>query len=186
MFSLRTLIFREKHGARPAHGFKVRLWQVLDAALPPISRSELRYAFMRKTAIGFAIILPFLLGSTTAYAYNSPSVTEGSVLYPMKRGIETIQIRFARTPSDQAVVHIKMYSRRLDEAERLLNAQVQMMHTLQHANIDDEAISQATKAVEIDAVMRAKFSKDLQKMRSRYETVRHRVHIDVPDRQNRP
>ncbi len=186
MFSLQALIFREKHSARPAHGFKVRLWQVLDAALPPISRSELRYAFMRKIAIGFAIILPCLLGGTTAYAYNSSSVTEGSVLYPVKRGIETVQIRFARTPSDQAVVHIQMYSRRLDEAERLSNAQVMMIQTLQYADINDEAINQATKAVEIDAVMRVKFSKDLQRMRSRYQTVRFRVHTTVPDQQNRP
>lgn len=134
----------------------------------------------KKTAIGFAIILPCLMGGTSAYAYSSSSVTEGSVLYPVKRGIETVRVHFAVTPEDRAVIHLQLYERRLDEAERLSEARALMIQALNDAVDEDDQVSGLAEAVEIDALMREKFAQDLLRIQSRYEMVRLRVRIDEP------
>lgn len=135
---------------------------------------------VKKMAIGFAIILPCLMGGTSAYAYSSSSVTEGNVLYPVKRGIETIRVHFAGSPEDLATVHLQLYERRLDEAEQLLETRALMIQTLNDAAGEDDEVSSFTEAAEIDAIMREKFAQDLQRIQSRYQMVRLRVHIDEP------
>jgi hypothetical protein len=134
----------------------------------------------KKVAIGFAIVLPCLMGGTSVYAYSSPSVTEGNVLYPVKRGIETVRVHFAGSPADRATIHLQLYERRLDEAERLLETRALMIQTLNEAVDEDNEVSGLTEAEEIDAIMRLKFAQDLQRIQSRYQMVRLRVHIDEP------
>lgn len=180
MFSLKTLIIREKFAARPTRVFRARLWDTLSATLPPVTRHDARMVMFKKTAIGFAIILPCLMGGTSAYAYSSSSVTEGNVLYPVKRGIETVRVHFAATPEDRATIHLQLYERRLDEAERLLETRGLMIQTLNDAADEDDQVSGLTEAAEIDAMMREKFAQDLQRIQSRYETVRLRVHVVEP------
>lgn len=180
MFSLKTLIIRERFAARPTRVFRARLWETLSATLPPVTRHDARMLMFKKTAIGFAIILPCLMGGTTAYAYSSSSVTEGNVLYPVKRGIEIVRVHFAATPADLAAIHLQLYERRLDEAERLLQTRSLMIQTLNDAAGEDDQITGFTEAAEVDAMMRERFAQDLRRMQSRYETVRLRVHIDEP------
>lgn len=180
MFSLKTLIIREKFAARPTRIFRTRLWDTLSATLPPVTRHDARILMLKKTAIGFAIILPCLMGGTSAYAYSSTSVTEGNMLYPVKRGIETVRVRFATTPADRATIHLQLYERRLDEAERLLQTRALMIQTLNSAAGEDDEVSGLTEMAEIDALMRERFAQDLRRMQSRYETVRLRVHVVEP------
>jgi hypothetical protein len=62
------------------------------------------------------ISLALLLGvGTTSYAYASPSVCHGHILYPLKTGVETMEKTFYRTPDAQAQFQMKSLERRADE-----------------------------------------------------------------------
>lgn len=180
MLSLKTLIIREKFAARPTRVFRARLWETLSATLPPVTRHDARVLLMKKMAVGFAIILPFVMGGTSAYAYSSPSVTEGNVLYPVKRGIETVRVHFATSPEDRTTIHLQLYERRLDEAERLLETRALMIQALNDAVDEDDQVNGFAETEQIDAMMREKFAQDLLRIQSRYETVRLRVRIGEP------
>lgn len=180
MFSLKWKMFTERRSASPSHAFRAKLWNTLDAALPPLTRTERMHGVIRRTAVGFAIAIPVLLGGTSAYAYSSPSVTEGSVLYPMKRGIEVIQLRFVSSPEDVADLHLQLYERRLDEAERLLDAQDHVIETLNAAVDEDDVVDALQAMAAIDAARRAEMLEHLEEMQLRYEMMRSRVQVDEP------
>lgn len=67
-------------------------------------------------AMAFAVIVLLLAGGGGAYAYTSPEVTEGSVLYPVKQVIEGIEEVTKVTPEAKAEFYLKKIERR--EAER--------------------------------------------------------------------
>lgn len=71
------------------------------------------------TAAGMIAML--LAGSfgTGAYAYYSPEVTEGSMLYPVKNTIEKIEEKTKRNPEAQAKFYLKQLQRREAEKKRL-------------------------------------------------------------------
>ncbi|MSU75668.1 MAG: hypothetical protein EXS55_04100 [Candidatus Magasanikbacteria bacterium] len=54
--------------------------------------------------------------STGAYAYVSPTVTDGTALYPVKQVLEQIEERVQRTPTAKARFYVKQIERR--EAEK--------------------------------------------------------------------
>ena len=180
MFSLNVKLLKERFSANPSRAFRGKLWNALDAALPPETRSERLHGVIRRTAIGFAIAIPVMLGGTSVYAYSSSSVTEGSVLYPMKRGIEVIQLRLVSSPEDVANMHLQMYERRLDEAEQLLDVREHMITTLNAAADEDDVVDALERMEAIDAMRRAEMLEHLQEMQARYEMMRSRVLIDEP------
>lgn len=60
--------------------------------------------------------MPFLvLGSMTTYAYMSPQVYDGHILYPLKVSIEKIEMEMERTPKDKIETKLKLAERKLDE-----------------------------------------------------------------------
>lgn len=71
------------------------------------------------TAVSMIAVL--LAGSfgTGAYAYYSPEVTEGSVLYPVKSSIEKLEEKTKRNPEAQAKFYLKQLQRREAEKKRL-------------------------------------------------------------------
>ncbi len=56
--------------------------------------------------------------STGAYAYNSPEVTEGMALYPLKQALEQVEEAAAVTPEGKAKFYLKKIQRR--EAEKVV------------------------------------------------------------------
>ncbi len=58
--------------------------------------------------------------ATGAFAYTSSAVTEGTPLYPLKRGIEKVEENLQRTPHDKAKFYLKKIARR--EAEKKVMA----------------------------------------------------------------
>lgn len=102
--------------SRPRRNLKNEIWlklrQESGLALPRFSRPLVfQPAFL-------ALIL-FLLGSfgAGAYAYTSPEVIEDHPLYPIKQGVEKLELRLARSQEKQATVKLKLVERRLREAE---------------------------------------------------------------------
>lgn len=176
MLSLIIKFWKERRAATPSRQFRVALREKIDATLPPETRAEHRHVTFRRTAVGLAIALPILFGGTSVYAYSSTSVTEGSVLYPVKRGIESMQLRFRSEPSDLAAYRLELYERRLDEAERLLESREAMIETLNAAVEVNDTLESLERLEEEHEEMRER----LQRNQERYEMVRLRVYMDEP------
>ncbi len=88
-----------------------------------------------KTQFASAFIL-VLFSSTTLYAYNSDEVTNGSILYPLKRSTENVEELFATTPEAKTEHYSKMAKRRMRE-----------LAVLQVKGITDETTIKETNAL---------------------------------------
>lgn len=73
------------------------------------------HAYSVLTAFTFVLFT----GGLSTFAYTSDSITNGTALYPIKRGLESIERTFAGTPEAQAEYHMKLLSRRLAESRFL-------------------------------------------------------------------
>lgn len=66
-----------------------------------------------------ALFFVVATGAVSTFAYTSDSVTNGTALYPIKRGIERVQQVFVSNPEQQATYHLQMLQRRLAESRVL-------------------------------------------------------------------
>lgn len=73
-----------------------------------------------KTQLSSALLIIFCT-STTLYAYNNDSVTNGNILYPVKRSAEQVEGIFANTPEQKTQYYNKMAKRRMNELTVLKN-----------------------------------------------------------------
>lgn len=177
MVSLIIKLWKERYAATPSRQFCAELRSTIEAALPPETRAEHRYATFRRVAVGLAIMVPILFGGTSVYAYSSASVTEGNVLYPVKRGIESMQLRWRHAPDDVAAYRLELYGRRLDEAERLLESREAMIRALN----DAVELNDVIESLEQFEEAREEMHEGLRRNQERYEMVRMRVYIEEPD-----
>ncbi len=67
----------------------------------------------------FAVVLLILAGGGGAYAYSSPTVTEGNPLYPVKKAIEKVEEITKVTPEAKVKFYLKTIARREAEKEQL-------------------------------------------------------------------
>ena len=108
-----------KRSLTPDSQFKIGLFKKLSAAGD--NNYNVKYAWYQtvwfKHAAGFALVV-LVVGSlgTGAYAYSSPVVTEGSILYPIKEKLEKIEEIAQITPEAKAKFYLKKIERR--EVER--------------------------------------------------------------------
>ncbi len=91
----------------------------------------------RKLVTAVLILVVLLGGGLSAYAYESPEVTNGNPLYGLKRTIESIEGSFATNDLAQAEFHLKMALRRVEESKVLASRGIEDTATL--AEIDKEA-----------------------------------------------
>ncbi|HRY36458.1 MAG TPA: hypothetical protein P5230_01060 [Candidatus Magasanikbacteria bacterium] len=115
-------LWKTKRFATPSHVFKRKLQKKLEVVLADKYQTKI-FWFQTKifkfTIVGMIVLL--LTGSfgTGAYAYYSPEVTEGSVLYPVKNTLEKIEEKTKRTPEAQAKFYLKQLQRREAEKKRV-------------------------------------------------------------------
>jgi hypothetical protein len=103
------------------------------------------FRFVFRHALVTAVIMPFvILGGFTTYAYNSPYVYNGHILYPVKLLIEKAEYNLKDTVPKQAEIKLKLAERRLDEVEAIkkdtgeLNKEtVRQVAILTHSAITD-------------------------------------------------
>jgi hypothetical protein len=74
---------------------------------------------LRPVFVALVILVLVFSGTTSVYAYSSNQVTRVSILYPVKRGLENIESRFATTPVEKVQFHNKLAERRIAEAQFL-------------------------------------------------------------------
>jgi hypothetical protein len=116
---LEKMLKKARRSVRISPFFKVKTWWKLQRRYKKLYGHHHGFFTIQKTiAMGFASIFIFT-SATGAYAYTSPSVTDGTVLYPVKRVIEKAEERFQKTDEERAEFHAKMMDRRIAEAEIL-------------------------------------------------------------------
>ena len=121
MFGLKRQLRKLQKRTAPKPEFKRDLWATLeheyeDAYGPLPSARPVRLMY-RLATVGVAVVVIFVATGTGVYAYNSPGVSDGHVLYPIKQGIEQVECGVLRDPERRATCHARMMQRRLDEAE---------------------------------------------------------------------
>ena len=118
---LRYNLWQAKRRLSPAAVFRRALWQKLEASwnqrhLPNFSWYQTK--LMRLGSVAMAGVM--LAGSfgTSAYAYASSDVTDGTILYPVKQTLEGVEEKLQTTPEAKARFYLKQAGRR--EAEELV------------------------------------------------------------------
>lgn len=110
---------QERERASPSREFRSELWSKLSQsydATHPVSR--VFSPWFRFAAVGVTALALFVTTGVGVYAYESPDVVDGHVLYPVKGQLEKLEGRFAVSAEARARFHAKMMARRLEEAER--------------------------------------------------------------------
>lgn len=115
-------LWKVKRSASPSGVFKRGLQKKLETVWND-RYAKKSYWFQARIFkfIATGMIVMLLAGSfgTGAYAYYSPEVTEGSILYPVKNTIEKIEEKTKRNPEAQAKFYLKQLQRREAEKKRL-------------------------------------------------------------------
>jgi hypothetical protein len=97
---------------------RYRLFQhSLYSALPGKAAVSWPKISLFKQAFAAVMIVIFIVSGTSVYAYSNDRVTRGNVLYPLKRGVERIELSLAVNPRSKVVVLNKLARRRLIEAQ---------------------------------------------------------------------
>ena len=108
---------RWRNKTAPDEAFKEALWYELDAAFVRMYPSMTAPQWRRMILFPAAAMALVVTMGTGTYAYASPSVTNQSMLYPVKRGLESIESRFHGDPEGCASFHVRMMERRIEEGE---------------------------------------------------------------------
>ena len=114
-------MWKLKQGLSPNKVFKAGLWRDLSQAWNAHYGHPAWYqaGFLHKSA-ALAVVVLLLIGSTGAYAYSSPEVTEGTALYSLKQAVESVEEAIKITPKAKAKFYLKQIKRREAEKARLI------------------------------------------------------------------
>lgn len=74
----------------------------------------------QKTLIGL-LTVAIILAGTSVYAYSNGAITQGHMLYGLKRLVEKAETNLAISDAAKAKVNEKLFERRINEATRLTN-----------------------------------------------------------------
>lgn len=106
--------------AAPSRQLKRALWVKLDqrwnCAYPTMVIS-----WRRLVAIPVASFCLVIVMGTGTYAYASANVADGDVLFPVKRGLESVEGRFHRSETSREQFERRLMRRRIREQEILRN-----------------------------------------------------------------
>lgn len=91
---------------------KTRLYAaIIKKRLAP---EKMRFSWGLRVLAGSALLLVLVV--VPGYAYASAAVVPGDFLYPLKTGLEKIELSLARAPEKKAEVYAELSARRLAEA----------------------------------------------------------------------
>ena len=115
-----------------------------------------------------AVALVVVLG-TGSYAYASPTVNEEHALFPIKNGIEQIEMFVHRSPESAARFHARMTDRRIDEGELMLHVEnVSDMHVERIENAFSQTLEHL-EGVESDEPDREMLIRQMHTQHIRFE-----------------
>lgn len=106
--------------------------------------------FKRIWKLKTQLVATFILvafSSTTIYAYGNDNITNGNILYPLKRTTENVEGVFATTPQAKTNYYNKMAKRRMRELTALQNKGITDETTIKETN--DLIVKASTIALQI-------------------------------------
>ena len=109
--------------AVPSPEFRTRLRRQLQEVMSPVpSREDRKQAnrgwfvsLLSVRAVAVLLLAFVVLSSGTISVYAAQSSLPGDALYPVKIGVEKMQVAVAANPEDKAYLHLKLAQRRIDE-----------------------------------------------------------------------
>lgn len=104
----------------PSRQFKRQLWVKLDQGFNCAYPTAF-ISWRRIIAIPVASLCLVIVMGAGTYAYASPNVAEGDVLFTVKRGLESIEGRFHPSEEAQEKYERRIIRRRIQEGEILRN-----------------------------------------------------------------
>jgi hypothetical protein len=170
----RYSLWKIKKSISPNLIFKAKLQKDLDKAWDEkYEKVGMFNLGVMYKAGAMAVVALVLLGSGGAYAYNSPDITEGNILYPVKKAIENIEEITKTTPEARARFFLKKIERREAERERLNKTEVEN-HSIELEKEDATSTeienTDAEDSKEIDSRIE-KIDKSIEEAEDRLEKV---------------
>lgn len=123
-------LWKIKRSLSPSSAFKKKLFERLSESFENATLIVPWYqkTFWRYSMAGFMGVV--IVGSTGVYAYASPNVSEGAVLYPLKEQIENIEEKLQTTPEKKAQFYLKKVERREAELKVLSAKKIASRNTV--------------------------------------------------------
>lgn len=171
MFWLKLRLNRMKQDARPTREFSDAL--LLKIVGAPQPRPVFRFA-----TVGVASLMLIFGMGTGVYAYESPDVIEGHPLFFVKQKLEKFEEQMTPEGEARAEFHAKMYSRRMNEAERLAEQSDKISTVLESAAVELDASIEELNVVPSSLPKQEIIIKKLEKENDRYERIHPRVRVD--------
>ncbi len=118
-FKIKYNLSKLKGSAKPDAVFKKQLHtDLMSAWNGSFGKTPWYHGVLAHRIAASALLIIILATSSGAYAYASPEVTEGSVLFPVKEAMERVEEVTKFTPESKAAFYLKQIERR--EKERLV------------------------------------------------------------------
>jgi hypothetical protein len=147
------------------------------------------FAVFNQRAVLVSVLLLAFLFTLPAYAYASPSVVEGNVLYPLKRFVEKVELTIPKSSEDKAAIYEKHASRRLEEAEILSrqtkrNSADYLLATVNQALVDKNKSAEIIAGInnKKDTQVSEKINRTQQKQAELIKQVAQNVGLEADDR----
>ncbi|GEM_PF-3488818 len=150
---LADLLAERSERIRPSRSFRYlmrqRVRQWARAGGGRVTAGPVDGRFLSFTRIWVGATCSFLLVATglVSYSYASPYVGRGSTLYFIKRFVESVELKSARSPTQEAATYLKFSERRADEARILSEEGVIDVSTIQEMTRDLLRAAIRTKAL---------------------------------------
>lgn len=126
---IERLLSKIGENARISTMFRMKMWWRLRKKAKEMEPR--RGFFVWQRALTGAVCTVFIFAGTGAFAYASPSVSNGTILYPLKRAIEEVEGKFQRTEEEKIVFHSRMMEKRIEETEHLAERGIEDTETIE-------------------------------------------------------
>lgn len=142
-------LFQLKKKANPTKEFRNALWYKLSEHYDSVYQNSVPernfgFAVLRYSAVALSLVLALTMG-TGVYAYSSSDVSSVHPLFPVKRTLEKVEKKLAKTPAQKTTFNLKQLDRRRAELAKLDEASE--AHT-KAAEALDEAEEEGIKDLE--------------------------------------
>ncbi len=134
--------------------------------------------FLKK--LGFALLILVVVSGVPGYAYASNNVTQGHVLYPIKKSIEKIEVGLVFSEEAKAKKYSKFVDRRIEESfvmmkKNAINNSDNLKRTIDNLSATDKKIDQIVEKNKIQLIDKK------EKQASLLKEIAAKVGVDVDE-----
>ena len=160
--------------AEPRKDFKTALWSELEVEFEKTYPAAV-IMWRRAFAIPLAVMVIFISTGAGVYAYASPSVTQEHTLWPLKRGIESMEGVLPRSPESAAQFHARMMERRIAEGMYMHHRHKLHSNVLEQVAAEFERALNEMEAVDEEVEIRVVIFEQIEKQTDDYGDLIHAI-----------